>query len=277
MKDKIRRRTLLLVEGHTDLEFIGKLLRSTMPGLCRIKARVDLDPFWNVLTNLKFPQSGDLTKRMDVPGFFQNDCQSIAIVSANSVGLLVAAARRDLSNLRPNVPDGVGFILDADKEETPERRFIDLSTQAGQVVELTAFQMPQRVGIVSEKEGHCMGAFIMPDNSSIGTLEDVLLQCAEACYPELYAAANRYVRDFDIETISAKERRGEIGAPSGRKKATASAISAVLKPAKSLQVSIHDNRWLSEDSLGLSNVLLMRKFLGDLLNEPSMAQNDEKL
>ena len=50
------RRTALLVEGQTDLEFVGKLLRKMIPRLERIKQVSELDVFWKKLTDLDFPQ-----------------------------------------------------------------------------------------------------------------------------------------------------------------------------------------------------------------------------
>lgn len=269
MTQQVIRRTALLVEGHTDLEFFGKLLRKTIPGLERIKQVHDLDDFWKKLTALDFPQDGDLTKRMDVPGFFASGVHSIAVVSANSIEKLVSAGSRLLFMVGPELPDSIGFILDADEGESPADRFTNLLERVVASGRYDGVSLPEALGHVSE--GSCRsGVYIMPDNQATGTLEDVLLACGAINYPQLAERAEAFVSEVDLVRISNSEKRGEIDAPSGRKKARASAMSAILKPAKSLQVSIHDNRWLDGAALALPEVVAMRRFLRDLFDEPSI-------
>lgn len=77
----------LAVEGPTDVEFVGRLLRPS--GLKRVERATDLDRFWERLIGEKrFPFKGSLTARIPAPGFFQNDSHSVAVESAGGIGNL---------------------------------------------------------------------------------------------------------------------------------------------------------------------------------------------
>lgn len=265
MSDAKRQHCLLLVEGHHDLEFIGKLLRTALPGFVRVKNADDLDPFWEVLTKLSFPQDGDLTKRMEVPGFFQNDSVSLVIVAANSVSSLVAAGKRTLLRLDTEVPDCIGVVLDADSTDDLSTRFARLKEQ---LQEESLFPSPPdelELGDVSTGSPR-MGIFIMPNCVDAGTLEDLLLECSESEYAHLKGQAEAFIGSIQENQFASDDLK-EWRKPAGKRKATVSAMAAVLKPSKSIQVSIHDNRWISETSIQSENLQKLIQFLGQLLKE----------
>lgn len=263
MSDAQRQHCLLLVEGHHDLEFVGKLLRTAFPGFVRVRESESLDPFWEVLTKLSFPQDGDLTKRMEVPGFFQSDRISIAIVAANSVSALVAAGKRTLLRLDTLVPDNIGIVLDADSSDDLSTRFSRLKEQLQQQSLFPPLPDEMELGTVPAGSPR-MGVFIMPNCLDAGTLEDLLLECSDRDYSHLKTKAEAFVGSIE-ENHFASEDLKEWRKPAGRKKATVSAMAAVLKPAKSIQVSIHDNRWVSEVSIQSENLQKLLGFLKDLL------------
>ncbi|HND97947.1 MAG TPA: hypothetical protein PLP98_05535, partial [Plasticicumulans sp.] len=69
---------LLIVEGQHDAAVIAKLLSDF--NLKTIQNEKKLASYWRPLyANLKFPQGGDLLKRMDVPIFVGNNTYSVAI------------------------------------------------------------------------------------------------------------------------------------------------------------------------------------------------------
>ncbi len=270
---EFRKRSLLLVEGHHDLEFVGKILRCRLSGAERIRNVEDLDAFWHLLTRLSFPQDGDLTKRMDVPGFFQNDHHAIGIVAANSVSALVGAGKRTLERLKMDnhTPDSIGFILDADKDENLNGRYENLINEVVNIPQYSFTQKDLSLGTVA-KGNPRFGVFIMPDCGSKGTLEDLLLECAEENYPDLKGRAEEYVAAVDSAWLRTHGREDkELNKPAGRKKAAVSAIASVLKPSKSLQVSIHDNHWINDASLKRLRIRKLCEFLSDLLDEPALA------
>jgi len=107
----------------------------------------------------------------------------------------------------------------------------------------------------------------MPDNVNSGSLEDVLIQCAEVHYSDLLRQAGSYLRSIDRARLSEPDL-AELDRPAGYKKAQIGAVSAVLKPGKAIQASIADNRWLEGLAAEQPGVTVFRTFLRDLLDEP---------
>jgi hypothetical protein len=104
-----------------------------------------------------------------------------------------------------------------------------------------------------------------------GTLEDILLALGDAVYPDLTAAARGYADKWRQEADAAPATTDwkEIRKPAGTKKATIGAMTAVLKPGKSTQVSLEDNRWVSEQTKALACLQPCLAFLNALLATPT--------
>lgn len=110
---------------------------------------------------------------------------------------------------------------------------------------------------------------VLPDNERQGTLEDLLLACGERAYPDLYPKATAFVESAAIELAKLPSReREEFAKAAGPNKATVAAMAALLKPGKSIQVSIQDNAWLSSATLGLNVLKPSLDFLSDLFQPP---------
>lgn len=112
--------------------------------------------------------------------------------------------------------------------------------------------------------GKRCGVYILPDNKNEGTLENLLLECADVYYQNLKNCAEGFLKQIDFDQLHASELR-EFYKPSGHKKATVAAMGAVLKPGKSIQVSISDNRWLQEAAEQLPRIHACRQFLSALI------------
>ena len=74
-----------------------------------------------------------------------------------------------------------------------------------------------------------------------------------------------------IVTQFQKNECGDFEKPAGRKKVSVGCIANVLRPGKSVQVSIQDNRWVTSETVTLPNIVRFEQFLQDLLilNEPN--------
>ena len=113
------------------------------------------------------------------------------------------------------------------------------------------------------------GVFIFPDNQSAGTLETVLLECAGICYPRLLQGAQALVNALDLAELT-DEDLDEFNKPAGKHKSIVGSVSSVLKPGKSVQVSIQDNRWVDRATVEkVENLRAFRQFLLKLLNLPA--------
>jgi len=109
------------------------------------------------------------------------------------------------------------------------------------------------------------GVFILPDNQNQGTLESILIECAETKYPDLLKSATKYIEGIDHTKLTTKDLK-DFHKPAGRNKAIISAISSILKPGKAIQVSIQDNKWINEESVRLHSMTLIKDFINDLIN-----------
>lgn len=257
-------RIYIVVEGQHDVAVIGCLLR--LRGLALVKNPKELDAFWTKLVPNKFPYADDLTKRVPVPAFFRSDARSVAVHSADGLDRVPDLLAASLANLSPL--DALGVVLDADEEEGREG---ETATERWKwIVDQIKNQSPGIApGVVGDGCPRT-GVFVLPDNASPGTLEDVLLECAAKAYPKLLDLSENFVSALDPDDrtifINRAERKDLIK-PAGKKKAKLGIIGSVLRPGKSFQVSIQDNQWLrNADALALPRVADLLRFLDALLS-----------
>lgn len=264
--------TYIVVEGPHDTAVVGKLLRQFPFHLEPVSVFKDVEPFWNDLVPRTYPPKNPRTneeefKRVRVPEFFQKAGQSVAVQWAEGYDQ-VPVVLADSLDLLPSIPDGLGVLVDADGCSA-ERSF------SGVVTRINALHpgLPwgRAPGMV-ESGPPRVGVFVLPDNASTGTLEDLLLDCAHRVYPDLQPLAGQYIQSVRASPAAIPPaEQVEFGKPSGANKALISAMGSVLKPGKAVQNTIRDNRWLEGEALNLPRVSALRAFLRDLLNEPSAA------
>ena len=247
----------IVAEGLQDVEFLIRLLKPR--GLNRVTQFDKLDQFWKPLIPDKFPFKGDLMKRVPVPMFLQNSEVSVAVDSANGIKRLTETLEETLALITASQVFGLGVILDADDEETPPVRFQKLSAELAQ----TGLTLPPTLGVVTKGAPRC-GIFIIPDNETSGTLEDILLDCAQVNYPDLLEKATNYIDNIDAAQLDKDDLR-DFRKQAGKKKAVISSITSVLKPGKALQVSLQDNRWLDGAAMNLPQLQTLQRFLEEIL------------
>lgn len=251
------RRSYLVSEGPQDVEFLIQILKHY--GLRRVTRLSSLDPFWEPLVPKTFPIDDDLVKRVPVPTFLHNAEFSVALHSAVGLTRLVNTIEESLAVIPISDLFGIGLVLDADTDETPRERFHSLSARLTSL----GLAVPSVPGEVLKNSPRC-GVFILPNNSASGTLEDVLIECAQVNYSDLLNLATTYLTSIDESQLTHSDLR-ELTKPTGKNKAVVSSISSVLKPGKSLQVSIQDNRWLDDQTLKISSVNSIKTFLAEVI------------
>lgn len=249
-----------VVEGPHDLAVIGRLLRER--GFENVRSFEMLNKYWGRLVPRAFPYGGDLLRRVPVPTFYQRQDSSVAIRTAqgSTPNVLKRIIDADLIALDP-VPAGIGVVVDADHDMAVDARWKKIAEH----LEFDLGDGPGSVGSGSPRAG----IYILPDNTSQGTLEDLLLECAEQAYPTLLEHALDWVRRIDPQDrtifVNAEERK-DFNAPAGRYKAIVSSIASILRPGKAIQVSIQDNRWLrDEKALALEAVQALNNFVGEII------------
>lgn len=246
----------IVTEGPQDIEFLSRILRK-FHGLTLVTQFSLLDSFWEPLVPKTFPVNDDLKKRVPVPTFLENSELelSVALHSAEGIEGLVNTIEESLTLISVAQIFGIGIVLDADNDEKPDDRFNKLIYSPN----LPKLSLPSKPGEVT-KDSPRLGIFIMPNNVEPGTLEDILIECAEVNYPDLLNLSNSYVSAIDITKLN-KDDLKYFKKPAGKNKAIVSMISSVLRPGKTLQVSIQDNRWIDEKTIGLNSVSAIKIFL----------------
>ncbi len=259
------RHVYFAVEGPHDVEFVARFLK--LQGLKRVQHKPLLATFWGALLPTTWPSplgSTDLLKRVPVPLFFQNQDVSVAIDSAIGDSRLVATAintHKTVSQPGGEALHAIGLVLDSDEQLSVQARFTKIAQ------ELAAAKLPLATAPGQVVAGPPqLGIFVLPDNATAGTLENLLIECAEKQYPELLASARAHVESVKAEgpPYSGSDLEDFLK-PAGRRKAIVGSIGSVLRPGKAIQVSIQDNRWVDGDALELPRVKMFRAFVEALL------------
>jgi hypothetical protein len=260
----MRKYGYLVVEGPHDVEFAYRLLSPF--GMERVQYKNSLDEFLHPLIPKEFPpKNGDLQKRMPIPLFLQNETHAIAIRSATGDSQLVnvmVSSTELLTDL--NAVVGIGILLDSDEQISANQRYADIQNEL--IKKSQQFKLHDELGKVRQGKPN-FGAFVLPDNTAVGTLEDLLLESASLMYPELLFIAKEYVNAAKNITFNKNDRK-DFKKPAGENKAIVGAMANIMRPSKSVQVSIQDNGWLKKDALSLPRIKSVQDFLKTLFELP---------
>ncbi|RKZ50692.1 MAG: hypothetical protein DRR16_02325 [Candidatus Parabeggiatoa sp. nov. 3] len=251
----------LVVEGPHDVEFVGRFLK--LKGFSRVQDKRKLDKFWEPLVPKTFPYKNDLLRRVPVPTFFKSATHSIALHNATGDTNIINTIEETREVISWEGLVGLGIVLDADSKVSPKERFDNIKEglQKRDIIS----ELPESPGKILQGKPHC-GIFIMPDNCSAGTLEDLLLECAELVYSPLLEYTKTFldcVKPVVTQFEKEKERK-DFEKQAGDKKVMVGCIANVLRPGKAVQVSIQDNRWITEETVRLPSLAHFDTFLQDL-------------
>ena len=260
----------IVAEGVQDVAFIGKLL-VVVHKAERVIRMEDLTTdhiAWMKTFSWPLPATSTGTDigRFSVPAptFYKLDSGAIvALRSAEGIEKIFSTLERDLESFARTSgdPQTVGILLDSDKK-TSQERLRELKEQLASL----KLDIPDDLGSVSDGVPR-IGVFAVPAPGVEGTLEDLLLMIGEVAYPELSRSARAYADGW-----SDKAKAGLPGSewkpikkPAGAKKAAVAAMAAILKPGKSTQVSLEDNRWVTEETRAVPGLQPCIAFLNALL------------
>jgi hypothetical protein len=260
----------IVTEGVHDVAFIGKLL-SVVHGANRISKLEDLDDSLRGWVEAAFKWPRFTGKHHDIerlavpaPVFYSLPAgELVALRNAQGITEISKTLTVDLEAFTriASGPESIGVVLDSDDEPAQQR--FDKLTKILEKVKLT---VPTALGEVNTGKPR-VGVFTLPEPGSAGTLEDILLTLSDGAYPDLAATARAYADQWrkkaDSEPTVSDWR--EIRKPSGAKKAAMGAMTAVLKPGKSMQVSLEDGRWVCNETKAAQCLQPCIRFLDSLL------------
>jgi hypothetical protein len=248
----------LVVEGPHDVEFVYRLLSPF--GMSRVRLEKDLDPLFSPLIPRDYPPDGDLHKRMPIPLFLQGATHAVAVHGAIGDANLIKTVRSGAALIDLAGLTGMGIILDSDTAKSPSDRYVAIRDG----LRAKNFAFPDDAGVVSPAAPR-LGAFVLPDNQSQGTLEDILLECGQQVYPGLFATATSHVNAAFQDPSLSTQDLDDLRKPAGRNKAIVGSMASILRPGKAVQVSLQDNRWLRDAALAIPRVKAVQDFLIGLL------------
>ncbi len=259
----MRKYGYVVVEGPHDVEFVYRLLSPF--GFKRVQWMKHLDPFMSPLVPTTFPHGGDLQKRVPVPLFLQNQSHAVAVRSAIGDSRLVETLDEGRTGINLNsdfdLMTGVGVILDTDREIPAADRYKAIKSGLA----AKGFTLPNGPGTVATGPPR-IGAFVLPDNNSVGNLEDLLIECATTAYPSLLSTAKTHVEATKNDPTLQEGDGEDLTKTPVYNKAVVGSIGAVLRPGKAVQVSLQDNRWLRDNTLQIPRVKAVQDFLVSLLD-----------
>ena len=146
---------------------------------------------------------------------------------------LVNTIQEDLALIPQEQLLGIGIILDADNRE-PQERFDKIKAEIENLN--LGLDISSSPGIVSQSKVR-FGVFVLPDNQTKGTLENILIECGENNYQQLIELSREYISKIDESQLKSGDLK-EIRKPAGKNKAIIGGVSNILKPGRTLQVSL---------------------------------------
>ena len=238
--------SVIVTEGVHDVMAIARILQ--LKGFREARHIKEIPDFLGNIIPKQYPFEGsELSRRVPYPSFFFREEYWILVSNAggdsrlisNLKELLNTPHRKDIiSRLR-----GAAVLADADAKTAMERRD-ELQNQLVEVFRTEddfEFTTPTQLTLYGKIKSFDM--YIFPDNRNQGTLEHILLEGAQAEYPDLLRGANGYV------TYAKGLSCGDTLKNFNEEKAVVGAIVSVLKPGKAPQASFHDDNWITANSL----------------------------
>ena len=265
-----RKYTLIVVEGPHDQAFVGRVLSLLGMNSFRHKPQSGkeelLDPVWEAWKpKIKSPRR--LYDPIFMPAIYDDERRSVAVLVAGGSEIFGPFAKRlanQLAWLTDLARQGGTLAIVADADQKPvDVTFADLATalvpviggfgeQPGVVVDV---QIPTTDAILRT------GAFILPNNDEVGTVESVLLPLGLLELEPLLLRAHSFVDECD-ESLKAHF------APFDHLKAVVATAASILQPGSTNTVTIEKDAWITADGLAHPALAPFVDFLRLVLDIP---------
>jgi len=274
--------TMIIVEGYDDQEFIQKILKIAF-GFEKFDGResqlIKISPFWDIwkpkqlkprkneglVTRVEGKEEVNLYERVNMPKILYRDNLSVGIFMGN--GGELPNFLKDVDSTLSNLPkddfdllEAICLFIDADQDEISLafKRAVDWMR------DIAENHFPE-IDFASEKckpgclmgKSKKLGIYIIPDNQSQGTLEQIILQCGDLVYSDYMSKSRSYINQYP---------EFQWKKPASREKATIAAVVSVLQPGLTNTVSFARDNWISKETLEqVPDMVQLVQFLKELL------------
>ena len=253
----------IIAEGVLDVVFATEVLRRCFGGTVVGEKSALPQEASRWLEQFKWPVGDDIARKaVPAPAFILCGERFIAMRNAQGIsriGKTLNADTESFLRLRWN-PDALCILLDADEEE-PGTRFGEFAA----LIENAGYPRPESLDVPMENNGVRSAVFSFPGDGQRGTLEDVLRPLACARFPGLAQHAERYVETWIRTEDAGSHDFKELRRPAAKSKALLSSMTALLKPGKSIIVSLEDQNWIPEEFERCDALVPFLRFLKELL------------
>ncbi len=267
---------LIFVEGAHDLAFVTKVLKSFLQ-FKEVKEKIELKifPQKHIFWEELFPKNIRLFHEIiRFPSILhdQEDSRSVAIKLVGGKCGFIEEIKDTFKNYEKYKTEisSLGIILDADDKDQ-SKVSSDIITFLQEAFHNQAPNISGEVYIGNPN----IGIYVFPNNKSSGTLEDLLIECItdEHPYNSLKTKSVEFIdaimQDTDYKKNIKSIKNFEVN------KAKVAAMVSVLKPGKTNQTSISDDKWITEKSLQAnSDLKSFYIFLRELLGFPFVERHN---
>ena len=245
---------LIFSEGIHDQALLQKILETAFD-FKKFSGQVQkLDPFWRPLI-ANYPVGGNLYARVPFPSICLSSSISVAIYVVEGDNLFEKIEAISKS-FKPKFDQLKGCVFCGDAEtQDPQKKFIFYKERLYPCLA----NLPNQLGKISDLPPY-QGIYFFPDNKFPGTLEDILLKCADCVCSDLKSGAEHYINHIS------SDRKAKWSKNDG-KKALVGCISNILRPGKTNQVSIANDDWVSKPTLVISELKSLIDFLSNLFQK----------
>lgn len=265
-------RFLAVVEGPHDASFFGVELRRR--GYEKLEEVNAFDPFWRILIPRVFPTGPRLEHVVRFPDLYRdiaNTDRTCAVLVAGGDSRLVSELRATLEAVDGSGVSGICILADADDRPAQHRhdqlceglaalnRSHAPGGSEGGRAGVSGFPLPiPSLGSIADGTPK-LGIFVLPNKEEPGTLDALLLECAQTSFAGIFGLTQGFVMAAN-EAVQSDDRFKALRKPAGKAKAAAGVIGNVLFPGSALSAAIERGKWHEPTSGGEQSLNRFRDF-----------------
>lgn len=241
----MKKHFLIVVEGPHDSGIIGNLVHFRKYAR-KTDKREKVSGVWNGIIPRSYPFSIDKYDRVSpVPDFYESADLSLAIKTAggdSSFGEVLKSLLAVLDFKDQKQIAGILIVTDADDKLAADKK----SKIIKEITDTEGIDYESgNISVTGAPVSIPVTFYCFPDDNGMGNLENLLLEIGDVQYPLLLEGAKDYI------DTAAKTGYSELDLKSSSKfnKAIIGCVTNTMKPGKANQMSIFENKWITDEAL----------------------------